>query len=615
MEMQTIQLVPTTERLYGAQWTSGQIDGALNFDGVDDRVEVNDAPDLDGMDAITLSAWVKTGETGNAMGVISKFVHSSGSSLDDSYSLRIQDNGMVQFQYTLSGGAYVLKLSSPGVADDTWHHVTGVYTGLKGSIYIDGNEVALSRDDHDPGGAVNETDEILHIGCVNKQGSLTQFFEGTIDDVRIYDRALSAEEVENLYRGELFGLEIVGPNEVAENFQAQYKAVAHYGIGSTKDVTDLADWSVEPNNNCSIEAGLLTAETINLPLDLTITAKYSEGDVNKIAQKQVEVFTICPTGIALEFDGVDDYVDCGNDSSLMLTNNLSLVFWFRSDSIPSARGGIVNTWKALNPSASGYGIQCYDGHIEAMRPVGSHWNTLVTTSSVTNGDWHHIGVVYDPSGTYLYVNGSLDVSNNVGSNINVPSKLMIGADIMGNKSVNGTIDDVRIYNKALSTEEIQVLMHTRPDTDDPNLVAYWDFDEGSGQVAGDSAGGNDGQLGDANTSDNSDPNWTDDIPPVGICTVEGIVERNLLDVLDMKNDVLDILDEAIGKEEALWEYMDTVFKNRDFGNTSKGDVVKAKQKIMGAIQCEEQAETDVDKSLEKLDDALSALGIDLDGEE
>ncbi|KKK60309.1 hypothetical protein LCGC14_3025660, partial [marine sediment metagenome] len=134
---------------------------------------------------------------------------------------------------------------------------------------------------------------------------------------------------------------------------------------------------------------------------------------------------------------------------------------------------------------------------------------------------------------------------------------------------------------------------------------------GSGQVAGDSAGGNDGQLGDANTSDNSDPNWTDDIPPVGICTVEGIVERNLLDVLDMKNDVLDILDEAIGKEEALWEYMDTVFKNRDFGNTSKGDVVKAKQKIMGAIQHEVQAETDIKHSIKKLEDSMSAIDGDM----
>ena len=66
----------------------------------------------------------------------------------------------------------------------------------------------------------------------------------------------------------------------------------------------------------------------------------------------------------------------------------------------------------------------------------------------------------------------------------------------------------------------------------------------------------------------------------------------------------------MAQEEALLEYMNTVFKNRDFGDTSKGDVVKAKQKIHSAIQAEVQAGTAVDKSLEKLDDAMDTLGIE-----
>ena len=59
----------------GATWTTGQIDGALSFDGVDDYVHINDAPDLDGMDAITLTAWIKTGATGQITSVINKAVH------------------------------------------------------------------------------------------------------------------------------------------------------------------------------------------------------------------------------------------------------------------------------------------------------------------------------------------------------------------------------------------------------------------------------------------------------------------------------------------------------------------------------------------------------------
>ncbi len=132
---------------------------------------------------------------------------------------------------------------------------------------------------------------------------------GKIDDVRFYDKALSADQIGQLYHGELISLEILGPDQVVENSQAQYNAIAHYDNDSTKDVTNSASWSVEPNTNCSIATGLLTTEAVDLPQDITILAEYSEGENTQEAQKQVEIFAICPSGSALEFDGQDDYVN------------------------------------------------------------------------------------------------------------------------------------------------------------------------------------------------------------------------------------------------------------------------------------------------------------------
>ena len=54
---------------------------------------------------------------------------------------------------------------------------------------------------------------------------------------------------------------------------AQYKAIADYELASDVDVTASAEWSVEPNDNCSIAAGLLTTEMIDLPTDIIITAE------------------------------------------------------------------------------------------------------------------------------------------------------------------------------------------------------------------------------------------------------------------------------------------------------------------------------------------------------
>jgi hypothetical protein len=248
--------------------------------------------------------------------------------------------------------------------------------------------------------------------------------------------------------------------------------------------------------------------------------------------------------------------------------------------------------------------------------VGSLGNNAVAyyPNALTTDTWYHVAGVREGNTLNVYVNGvSGTPDSRIFGAMNV-NNLKIGTLHCCGQSLtsffDGIIDEVAIYNRALNAEEIRVLMHTKLTGDEDGLVAYWDLDEGAGQVAGDSAGGNDGVLGSTGDIDDSDPAWTDSIPPIGICSVEGIVERNLLNVLGMKNDVLDILDEAIGKEEALWEYMDIVFKNRDFGNTSKGDVVKAKQKIHSAIQSEEQAETAVEKSIEKLDDALEALDIE-----
>ncbi|MHC4605017.1 MAG: hypothetical protein ACYS6W_17005, partial [Planctomycetota bacterium] len=174
---------------------------------------------------------------------------------------------------------------------------------------------------------------------------------------------------------------------------------------------------------------------------------------------------------------------------------------------------------------------------------------------------------------------------------------------------SGIIDEVRIYDRALSAEEIRANMHTRLSGDEPGLVGYWDFDEGMGQIVYDLSGnGNDGQLGVTPDVDSSDPAWVDSDAPIGICTAKGLVERNLLRVFDMKETILEILEDAIATEDATKEFLDELFKSGEIGDLKKGDVVKAKQKIMGAIQQEEQAETAVGQSIEKLIDALNALG-------
>jgi hypothetical protein len=120
----------------------------------------------------------------------------------------------------------------------------------------------------------------------------------------------------------------------------------------------------------------------------------------------------------------------------------------------------------------------------------------------------------------VYVDGTeIDRHSVATSIISGSSSLFIGQRYGYSERFQGIIDEVAIYNRALSAEEILAGMHTRPDTDDPNLVGYWDFDEGDGQVAADSSlYGNDGTLGSGDGIDDSDPQWVESDAPVGICT-------------------------------------------------------------------------------------------------
>jgi len=331
-------------------------------------------------------------------------------------------------------------------------------------------------------------------------------------------------------------------------------------------------------------------------------------------------------GSALEFDGVDDYVEVEDKSGLDGMSELTVMAWVWYES--STGAGIVNKFTAFTGTTVD---DSYRFHINESGNIVFQYivnNTLVSKTSdviVSKKRWHFVTCIYDGVEGKLLLGGEeVPLSQNtsdLGGAINECDTPMYIGCLLKNTGLygfaDGIIDDVRIYNRALSAEEVQWLMHTRPDIGDPNLVGYWGFDEGEGQVAGDYAVyGNDGQLGSTPDEDNNDPVWVASDAPVGICSLEGIVERNLSDVWDTKVSILEQLYEVIAKEQALLDYMDEKFADRDFGDTSKGDIAKAKQKIMGAIQQETKAQTAVDQSLDKIDAAMDTLGIEsnTDGE-
>jgi hypothetical protein len=610
----------------GPTWTTGHIDGALSFDGVGDYVETSDDSSLEPQN-ITVGAWVYRNDVITRDTILQK---GSTASVDgrNGYLLRIAKStdgvpDKAQFYIVVDNNNN--KISPPSIteiAPNQWYHIAATYDSSNIRMYVNGVEEGTPTGETRP---IDYTggQQQLKIGVAEAgYGSSQDYFDGTMDDVRIYDRALSPEEIQQLYQdgvGSVVALEIIGPNEVPENSSAGYKAIAYYDNNNTSDVTGLVSWAVEPNTYATIdESGILATADIEAFQNVTLLAQYTYGDVPIQADKVITIFPICPTGTALSFDGVDDYVNLGNESSLKPPLPVTFSAWIK---LSNLGGQVIVTLDKQRPECY-YGVwfqvssrSRLEGSFGDGRGGGSsrYRRTKEGATVLKTATWYHVAaVVRGPEDTDLYINGADDggsYSGTGGALSYSETDAFIGCTHGSATYFHGKIDEVAIYNRDLSPEEIRATMHTRLNGDEPGLLGYWDFDEGEGQIVYDLSGnGNDGQLGSTPNPDAGDPAWVESDAPIGVCSHYQIATMATERALERKTALLEELLAALAEEWAAHGALEELLESGDYGDLNKGDIVTAKQKIHSAIQHQEQAIDALEKSIEKLKDALNALG-------
>jgi hypothetical protein len=179
----------------GATWAAGKIGNALRFDGVNDYVNCGHNAALGGMNAITVSAWINadTWKTGQGARVISKM-----GSAAFSYDMSIYDNGSRTTATSFYGqnGAITTFTTTPNFALNQWYFLTATDTGSVQKLYVNG---ILMNTQNTNTGAIFGNDSDIWIGEITNNYVSSTAFDGIIDDVRIYNYALSAEDVGKLY--------------------------------------------------------------------------------------------------------------------------------------------------------------------------------------------------------------------------------------------------------------------------------------------------------------------------------------------------------------------------------------------------------------------------------
>jgi hypothetical protein len=173
---------------YGATLTTdrfGTDNSAYVFDG-NDKIIVPDSDSLDRTGPLSFSVWVKPETLSNTRMVLGKSNYTSTTN----YLLRVKSDGYIQWEYA----GYTETGSSP-LQLSTWHHlvVTATGPGLVKKIYIDNVLRAMTPSSTGPSGAVTNP---LTFGYASYN---SEYFIGTIDDIRMYDKELSLPEIEALY--------------------------------------------------------------------------------------------------------------------------------------------------------------------------------------------------------------------------------------------------------------------------------------------------------------------------------------------------------------------------------------------------------------------------------
>ncbi|MES2566544.1 MAG: LamG-like jellyroll fold domain-containing protein [Bacteroidota bacterium] len=409
---------------------------ALNFDGVDDYVDVTSPANIPvGNSPYTIEAKIKP----TVLGVEGIAGWGSYGNTNQVNALRIDASGNIVNYWW--GSDLVVSSSPVNMADGNWHHVAATFDGTIRKIYLDG----VLKGSDEPAAHVVPSAANFRIGSTNNG----EFFNGGLDEVRIWDVARTQCEINSYMNCEIPG--------AMTALVANYHFNQGVDAGNNSLETSLTDASLSSN------IGTLN----NFALNGTTSNWIAPGGV-------VSGFTttaVCPLAAALNFDGINDYVTTNIDADL--------------DAMP------VTTWESwIYPTDGSFGsyrmiMSMEDGGWDRFVAInngnfvlGYTDNGWYTNVPVDLNQWQHIAVVYSGNNIKFYKNGVEYVFGSSEGAHSSSGLFTIGANQSGTQNFQGNMDDVRIWNVGRTNCELISYMNCEIPTDAAGLVANFHFNQG-----------------------------------------------------------------------------------------------------------------------------------------
>ncbi|MBI4894662.1 MAG: hypothetical protein HY833_02925 [Candidatus Aenigmarchaeota archaeon] len=405
----------------------------ISFDGSNDYIEVNNTLALNMTQDFTMEVWFRTTVT-SAGTLVSKNIDNNAG-----YQLLITSGGHVS--WLVQGGDnsnYHQRDTSANYADGNWHHAVGVarrtptgYGKDSMSLYVDGVE---STSTDTIVGTINNIN--CNQTCKFRVGSTSGgsvFFNGMIDNLKAYSRALSQDEI-----------------------RADYLAtIDNYPNFGTVNQTNGATSFTTPF--FMYDGGAAGIWRFDEGSGLNATDASGNGNTGTLLSGPAWISnSSCKYGGCIYFDGSNDYINAGNGTSLNINNKISLEAWIKSPGAPSIDAGIIDKggYNTNGYALTHAGTAGSDDHMIYFALQG---NAAPKTRTVFNDNiWHHVVGTYDGSVSRIYVDGIMESQYALSVTLNPnPTNLIMGARGGVANFFNGYLDEVRIYPRALTDTEIR----------------------------------------------------------------------------------------------------------------------------------------------------------------
>lgn len=429
---------------------SSQFGNSVQMNGTNDQIELGSTYT---QQIFTVEMWVKPGATqvqyaniidNNHTGT-TNWVCQQNASNTNLYGFGVNTNGVtagVEFQ----------------LQPNVWQHIALIRDATVVQVYVNGILVQSNN----ISGTNIFSGQFLRLG---NWGGGGRNWNGTMDEVRYWNTARTQAEIVANMNSQLAGTEV--------------GLIGYWDMNRSGQGTGL---TVE--NKCVATGAALNGTTVG-------TASTPIFALGITQQKS-------GSGNAISFDGVDDNISATTTGYTGI-QTYTIECWIKSN----AANPTVHIWESNSLSApslegeasGGLGLRFYVG--------GSN---SINTGVLNIGQWYHVACVYDKANTLqsLYVNGVLKGTNTVNVSDVIGANMGFGERLFGspnNRFFNGELDEVRIWNTALTQSQIRDRMCRKITSSDAlytNLVAYYNFDESTGNTAFDGTGNaNDGTLNNA----------------------------------------------------------------------------------------------------------------------